>query len=221
MTKKIEREAKMKRTMMVLGVAAMLVGCTYEQLDECDLRPEERPARTERMPTRDERPISWDELGDLTDARKVEERYTTYVPPHLSPFGKPVPDFDVCKRMKEIRLASVKFRPPATLMDAVLFLQSASVPFDGSGEVILFAVRPAEKDETYPALPRVTAEDISFYDALRLMVGWAGARFRIRGDGIVVVEPKSFTCGDGCDPGEEWGLMEGSWPKAAGKDLHL
>ena len=95
---------------------------------------------------REDRPIAWKDIGSLSDAKKVEERYTTSVPPHLSPLGGLVPDIDIYKRVKEIRLASVSFRPPATLMDAVLFFQSASVPYDRSGEVILFAMRPAKTD---------------------------------------------------------------------------
>ena len=162
---------------------------------------------------RGDRPIAWKDIGSLSDAKKVEERYTTSVPPHLSPLGGLVPDIDIYKRMKEIRLASVSFRPPATLMDAVLFFQSASVPYDGSGEVILFAMRPAKTDEIYPPAPELTAEDISFYDALKIVVESANARFWIRGDGVVVVEPKSWTCDDGCKPGDAWLLDEGSWPK--------
>ena len=167
----------------------------------------------ERMTMRGDRPIAWKDIGSLSDAKKVEERYTTSVPPHLSPLGGLVPDIDIYKRMKEIRLASVSFRPPATLMDAVLFFQSASVPYDGSGEVILFAMRPAKTDEIYPPAPELTAEDISFYDALKIVVESANARFWIRGDGVVVVEPKSWTCDDGCKPGDAWLLDEGSWPK--------
>ena len=101
------------------------------------------------------------------------------------------------------------------LMDAVLFFQSASVPYDGSGEVILFAMRPPKTDEIYPPAPKLTAEDISFYDALKIVVESANARFWIRGDGVVVVEPKSWTCDDGCKPGDTWLRNEGSWPKAA------
>ena len=99
------------------------------------------------------------------------------------------------------------------LMDAVLFFQSASVPYDGSGEVILFAMRPAKTDEIYPPAPELTAEDISFYDALKIVVESANAKFWIRGDGVVVVEPKSWICDDGCKPGYAWLLDEGSWPK--------
>jgi hypothetical protein len=169
----------------------------------------------ERMSMPGDRTIAWKDIGSLSDAKKVEERYAAQVPRHLSPLGELVPDIDVYKRMKETRLASVSFRPPATLMDAVLFFQAASVPYDGSGEVILFAMRPAKNDEIYPPVAEVTAKDISFYDALRLVVDSANACFWIRGDGVVVVRPKSWTCDDGCEPGEARLLFEGRWPKAA------
>ena len=235
----------MKRVMMALGCAAvtMFAGCMCDQMAARDLQPKEavecpeirsecfsllfeniatnrielcgQHRFPERMTMRGDRPIAWKDIGSLSDAKKVEERYTTSVPPHLSPLGGLVPDIDIYKRMKEIRLASVSFRPPATLMDAVLVFQSASVPYDGSGEVILFAMRPAKTDEIYPPAPKLTAEDISFYDALKIVVESANARFWIRGDGVVVVEPKSWTCDDGCKPGDTWLLNEGSWPKAA------
>ena len=217
----------MKRVMMALGCAAvtMFAGCMCDQMAVRDLQPKEaaecpeirskcfslsfeniatnrielcgQHRFPERMTMRGDRPIAWKDIGSLSDAKKVEERYTTSVPPHLSPLGGLVPDIDIYKRMKEIRLASVSFRPPATLMDAVLFFQSASVPYDGSGEVILFAMRPAKTDEIYPPAPELTAEDISFYDALKIVVESANARFWIRGDGVVVVEPKSWICDDG------------------------
>lgn len=188
--------------MTVLALVAIVAGC----------------AHTMAVPMRGDRPMAWKDIGSLSDAKKVEERYTMSVPPHLSPFGRLVPDIDIYKRMKEIRLASVSFRPPATLMDAVLFFQSASVPYDGSGEVILFAMRPAKTDEIYPPAPELAAEDISFYDVLKIVVESANAKFWIRDDGVVVVEPKSWTCSDGCKPGEIWLLDEGSWPKAADRE---
>ena len=149
----------------------------------------------ERMSMPGDQTIAWKDIGSLSDAKKVEERYATQVPRHLSPLGELVPDIDIYKRMKETRLASVSFRPPATLMDAVLFFQAASVPYDGSGEVILFAMRPAKNDEIYPPVAEVTAKDISFYDALKLVVDSANACFWIRGDGVVVVRPKRYKAG--------------------------
>ena len=192
--RKIFARCQMDTRMIALALVAIGAGCAYTVPD---------------------RTIAWKDIGSLSDAKKVEERYAAQVPRHLSPSGKLVPDFDVYKRMKETRLASVSFRPPATLMDAVLFFQAASVPYDGSGEVILFAMRPAKNDEIYPPVAEVTAKDISFYDALRLVVDSANACFWIRGDGVVVVRPKSWTCDDGCEPGEAKLLFEGRWPKAA------
>ena len=150
----------------------------------CDLHP-----CPERI--KGERQIAWKELGDFADPKKLEERYRC---PHigqvLSPLGKPVADFDVYNRMKEIRLPSVSLRPPATLMDAMLFFQACAIPFDGSGEAVLFAVFPAKEGDAYPVVPEFSANNISLLDALKRVTESVGAYMCFRCDGVVEVKPK-------------------------------
>ena len=138
-----------------------------------------------------EKQIAWKELGDLSNPETLEERYRC---PHigqvLSPFGKPVADFDVYNRMKEIRLPSVSLRPPATLMDAMLFFQACAIPFDGSGEAVLFAVFPAKEGDAYPVVPEFSANNISLLDALKRVTESVGAYMCFRCDGVVEVKPK-------------------------------
>ena len=138
-----------------------------------------------------ERQIAWKELGDFANPKKLEERYRC---PHigqvLSPLGKPVADFDVYNRMKEIRLPSVSLRPPATLMDAMLFFQACAMPFDGSGEAVLFAVFPAKEGDAYPVVPEFSANNISLLDALKRVTESVGAYMCFRCDGVVEIKPK-------------------------------
>ena len=140
------------------------------------------------LPIRD---FKWDELR-LGDVTGMEERYSTRVGKIISPLGEVAPKVDVAKYMKELRLPAVSFRPPATLADALLYLQSASVPFDGSGQVVLFALMPKKEGEIYPVVPEMRAEDILFADILRLVCESTDARYVIRDDGVVVVWPPDF-----------------------------
>lgn len=96
-------------------------------------------------------------------------------------------------------------------MDALLFLQVSSVPFDGSGKVILFAIRPLAEGERYPEVCEIYATDILFEDALKLITDSAKASYFIRSDGVVVIEPKSWTCENN---NQTFLLQAGKWPKA-------
>ena len=159
------------------------------------------------LPIRDFR---WDELR-LGDVAGMEERYSTRVGKVFSPLGEVAPKVDVTKYMKDLRLPTISFRPPATLADALLYLQSASVPSDGSGRVVLFALMPIKEGKVYPAVPEMSAEDISFSDILRLVCDSTDVWYGIRDDGVVVVKPKDWTCDADCKPGEVWLLQEGAW----------
>ena len=149
----------------------------------------------------------------------MEERYSTRVGKIISPLGEVAPKVDVAKYMKELRLPAVSFRPPATIADALLYLQSASVPSDGSGRVVLFALMPIKEGEVYPAVPEMSAEDISFADILRLVCESTDVWYGIRDDGVVVVKPRDWTCDANCKPGEVWLLEEGTWPSGEATEL--
>ena len=161
------------------------------------------------LPIRD---FKWDELR-LGDVAGMEDRYLTRIGKVFSPSGGVAPKVDVAKYMKELRLPAVSFKPPATLADALLYLQSASAPFDGSGRVVLFALMPKKEGEVYPTVPEMSAEDIPFADILRLVCESTDARYVIRDDGVVVVWPPDFCCECNYMPGEEWRLPIGTWPR--------
>ena len=137
-------------------------------------------------------PIAWKELGDFSDPKSPEERYgRMYSGQILSPLGKPVAAFDVYDKMRGIILPSVSLRPPATLMDAMLFFQSCAIPLDGSGEAVLFAVFPAKEGDAYPVVPEFSANNISLLDALKRVTESVGAHIDFRCDGVVSVSPKA------------------------------
>ena len=137
-------------------------------------------------------PIEWKALGDFSDPKTLEERYgRMYSGQILSPLGKPVAAFDVYDKMRGIILPSVSLRPPATLMDAMLFFQSCAIPLDGSGEAVLFAVFPAKEGDAYPVVPEFSANNISLLDALKRVTESVGAHIDFRCDGVVSVSPKA------------------------------
>ena len=98
-------------------------------------------------------------------------------------------------RMKAMILPSIKFGPPATLIDAVDFFRQSSVDFDRQdipqnrrGFKILLRLS-SEDQEDIPKIPNLSAKDISFYDCLTLVCKVVGYKFEII-DGSIVVMPK-------------------------------
>lgn len=127
-------------------------------------------------------------------------------------------DIIILDRMKEMRLPSISFKPPATIVDAVEYLRQASrdfdspaIPFDKRGFNIELKMKgdatqgfgsdegfgADEENETsvsligVPVIPQITATDISFYDALNLVCECVDYRFEIA-NGTIVVLPKDM-----------------------------
>jgi hypothetical protein len=106
----------------------------------------------------------------------------------------------ILKRMKEMRLASISFRPPATILDAVDYFRQASrdydrpdIPFDMRGFNIVLKMENEINTSkvSIPQIPKVTATAISFYDALTMICKVVGYRFVIA-NGSIVVLPKNM-----------------------------
>ena len=154
--------------------------------------------------------VNWRQGASLEYS--VETRYFRRVTQQPCPvLGKAISPREVEARLKSILIPSLSFKPPATLKDAVLFFQTSSCSDDDAE--VYFALRPLAADERYPELPEMRATDISLGEALRLVVESTNSRYSIREDGVVVVEPKSWTCEDG---GQEDMLTEGRWPADGG-----
>ena len=132
---------------------------------------------------------------------------------------------DIERRMKEMRVPTISFKPPATIIDAVEFFRGASkdydrpdIPLEKRG--FNFVLRPptgmsltqkAEAAEEqsddfssndnaesaggavgWPQIPTITASDITFYEALKLVCESVKYKFIVRGP-VVMVMPEEMS----------------------------
>ena len=128
----------------------------------------------------------------------------------------------IIKRMKDMRLPAISFKPPATLTDAIEFFRQASkdydrpeIPLEQRGFNFYFkpletAQAPAAGDEADadsggfgvatessntaaattgggPVVPIITASDISFYDALKLVCEAVNYKFTVKGPMVTIM----------------------------------
>jgi len=131
---------------------------------------------------------------------------------------------DIEKRMKEMRLPTIEFKPPATIIEAVEFFRTASRDYDrpdipiekrGFNFVLRtpvgaikqqsaqaeaaddFSANAAEDTEAtangLPPIPKITASDISFYDALKLVCDSVDYKFIVRGPIVMVMQKDMST----------------------------
>ncbi len=137
------------------------------------------------------------------------------------------------KRMKEMILPSISFRPPATIADAVEYFKQASRDFDrpdipidqrgfnfvldlgkqlvaqGGGEAASadtgndFAASAESSDNAasgspdgMPLIPAIAANNVSLWDALKLVCRVTKFKFQIQEGPVVMVMPESMTTED-------------------------
>ena len=131
---------------------------------------------------------------------------------------------DIERRMKEMRLPTISFKPPATIMEAVDWFTTASkdydrpdIPLEKRG--FNFVLRPppgalvqtaqqTNDDESFasdestegktgaggfPQIPPITASDISFYEALKLVCDSVEYKFIVRGPIVMVMHKDMST----------------------------
>ena len=94
-------------------------------------------------------------------------------------------DQAVVARMKQIMLPRFSVKPPATLKDAVGFLRKASKDYDPRKDGVDIILKTA-KGESVPAVPKISATDLSVYNALDLITGSVGYDFDVNGECVVV-----------------------------------
>ena len=125
---------------------------------------------------------------------------------------------EIERRMKEMRLPTISFKPPATIMDAVEFFRQASVDYDrpdipaekrGFNFVLKtpqplktaqsdteesggFGASGDDESGAAPAnglapIPTITASDISFHEALKLVCDSVDYKFIVRGPIVMVM----------------------------------
>ena len=131
---------------------------------------------------------------------------------------------DIEKRMREMRLPTIEFKPPATIIEAVEFFRTASRDYDrpdipiekrGFNFVLRTPVgairQQAESNDSsddfssdasddseatasgLPPIPKITASDISFYDALKLVCDSVDYKFIVRGPIVMVMQKDMST----------------------------
>ena len=130
---------------------------------------------------------------------------------------------DIEKRMREMRLPTIEFKPPATIIEAVEFFRTASRDYDrpdipiekrGFNFVLRtpvgaikqqateessddFSSNAAEDTEAsangLPPIPKITASDITFYDALKLVCDSVDYKFIVRGPIVMVMQKDMST----------------------------
>ena len=130
---------------------------------------------------------------------------------------------DIERRMREMRLPTISFKPPATIMDAIEFFRQASVDYDrpdipiekrgfnfilktpqslkAQTETVAsddFSNNAAEETTEAPSngldpIPTITASDISFYEALSLVCDSVNYKFIVRGTVVMVMHKDMST----------------------------
>ena len=159
------------------------------------------------------------------NARKLGEVVSDTVKKPLGEDPERSAEQNIIERMKSMRLPTISFKPPATIIDAVEFFRGASKDYDNP-EIPLekrgfnFVLKTPEaltsnsgaaaddgddsfsatsEDEAVsngqagvPVIPMITASDVSFYEALKLVCDSVGYKFKVQGK-IVMVMQKDMT----------------------------
>ncbi len=130
---------------------------------------------------------------------------------------------DIERRMKEMRLPTISFKPPATIIDAVDFFRGASRDYDRpdipiekrgfnfvlktpQGAIKQQAANEEESDDFssdseqaqtgtggLDPIPTITASDITFYEALKLVCDSVDYKFIVRGPVVMVMQKDMST----------------------------
>lgn len=93
----------------------------------------------------------------------------------------------VAGKLDKIVLPSVSFKPPSTLADAVKFLNEASVQYDfgPTKKGVKFVLSIG--DDAPPAIPRISAKNMTLRDLLKLIVKLVKCDYSVEGDVVRIV----------------------------------
>ena len=95
-------------------------------------------------------------------------------------------------KMKMTVVPSVSFKPPATLDDAVAFLNKASKEYDPSDSPVKIHFFLVPKDaQDLPNVPMIRTKDISLYGLLKLVVDAVGYDFEVKDDVVFIFKNKN------------------------------
>ncbi len=163
------------------------------------------------------------------NAREVDEVAAHTVKREVGEDPERAVEQSIIKRMKEMRLPAISFKPPATIIDAVEFFRGASrdfgdpeLPIEQRGFNFVLKTPEAlrqqtaqtsdeaesddfsdsgdeEEDESaggiagVPVIPMITASDISFYEALKLVCESVDYKFKVQGTIVMVMHKDMST----------------------------
>ena len=128
----------------------------------------------------------------------------------------------IVDRMKKMMLPDISFRPPATISDAVDFFRTASkdyddpaLPIDERGFNFRFMpLKPlqaaasteedeeegfggdtdvADKNSALPQIPPISANNVSFYEALKQVCDSVGYKFKVQDQWVIVMHKSMST----------------------------
>jgi hypothetical protein len=107
----------------------------------------------------------------------------------------------ILKRMQSIVIPEMTFRPPATIVDGINFLNLASRDYDnpeiplnqrGVNLILKLPISEYSAPGAIPVIPVMSARHLTLYDALKMVCDLTGMKFRISGN-FVMVEPRDAT----------------------------
>ena len=106
---------------------------------------------------------------------------------------------EIVSRMRKIRLPTVSFKPPATIIDAIDLFRTLSKEYDNLDllpekrgfNFVLRAPCGQIENGGLPQVPTITASDIAFDEALKLVCDSVDYGFKVRGP-VVMVMPKDM-----------------------------
>ncbi len=185
------------------------------------LTQEREAAREGMMADVDEawRPVYAVDAREVTDVRETTKKPLGHQDPERAQ------EQEIIKRMKEMILPAISFKPPATIIDAVEFFRVASkdwdrpeIPLDKRGfnfwlktpEVLQSNGAAEQSNEGgfnadagnadaaaatpgVPQIPMITASNISFYEALKLVCESVDYKFKVQGQMVVVMHKDATT----------------------------
>ena len=106
---------------------------------------------------------------------------------------------EIVSRMRKMRLPTVSFKPPATIIDAIDLFRTLSKEYDNLDllpekrgfNFVLRAPCGQIENGGLPQVPTITASDIAFDEALKLVCDSVDYGFKVRGP-VVMVMPKDM-----------------------------
>ncbi|MCL1921140.1 MAG: hypothetical protein FWG50_08715 [Kiritimatiellaeota bacterium] len=158
-------------------------------------------------------------LQEVTDTWTAKGRYAIEsaqvmrggpMPGDKKDGGRTVVPDSISKKLREIIIPEVSFRPPATIIDAIDFFKQASrdydspeIPVDQRGVNLILKLPPAASaaaaapDDIFtpsagtapgvPVIPAMSARFINLYDALKLVCDVTNMKIRITGNIVMIV----------------------------------